>query len=196
VFVFGGLSGSRVAPGNYTLKLTLGEQVSQTEVTILPNPAISANNQDFAEQQNLLTQIEGVLIEMHESVNQMRAVKTQLNRYSELLADRESAETLLEKGKELLDRINSWEENLIQADQKTFQDVINFNNMLNAQFIQLKSYMDQADPKVTQGAKQRLSDLMRDWKVYQNERDAIIDTEMKAFNSLFKSLEIPALIID
>jgi predicted alpha/beta hydrolase len=56
--------------------------------------------------------------------------------------------------------------------------------------------MDQADPKVTQGAKQRLSDLMRDWKVYQNERDAIIDTEMKAFNSLFKSLEIPALIID
>jgi predicted alpha/beta hydrolase len=68
--------------------------------------------------------------------------------------------------------------------------------MLNAQFIQLKSYMDQADPKVTQGAKQRLNDLMRDWKVYQNERDAIIDTEMKAFNSLFKSLEIPALIID
>ena len=183
-------------PGNYTLKLTLGEQVSQTEVTILPNPAISANNQDFAEQQNLLIQIEDVLIEMHESVNQMRAVKTQLNRYSELLADRESAETLLEKGKELLDRINSWEENLIQADQKTFQDVINFNNMLNAQFIQLKSYMDQADPKVTKGAKQRLSDLMEDWKVYQNERDAIIDTEMKAFNSLFKSLEIPALIID
>ncbi len=196
VFVFGGLSGSRVAPGNYTLKLTLGEQVSQTEVTILPNPAISATNQDFAEQQNLLIQIEDVLIEMHESVNQMRAVKTQLNRYSELLADRESAETLLEKGKELLDRINSWEENLIQADQKTFQDVINFNNMLNAQFIQLKSYMDQADPKVTKGAKQRLSDLMEDWKVYQNERDAIIDTEMKAFNSLFKSLEIPALIID
>lgn len=196
VFVFGGLSGSRVAPGNYTLKLTLGEQVSQTEVTILPNPAISANKQDFTEQQNLLIQIEGVLIEMHESVNQMRAVKTQLNRYSELLADRESAETLLEKGKELLDRINSWEGNLIQEDQKTFQDVINFNNMLNAQFIQLKSYMDQADPKVTQGAKQRLSDLMDDWKVYQNERDAIIDNEMKAFNSMFKSMEIPALIID
>ncbi len=196
VFVFGGLAGSRVAPGNYTLKLTLGERVSQTEIMILPNPAIDATNQDFLEQQNLLIQIESVLKEMHESVNQMRAVKTQLNQYSKLLADRESANDLLEKGQELLDRINSWEENLIQADQKTFQDVINFNNMLNAQFIQLKSYMDQADPKVTKGAKQRLSDLMEDWKVYQNERDAIIDSEMKAFNSLFKSLEIPALIID
>tara|TARA_B100001059_G_C17566756_1_gene442905 strand:+ start:231 stop:455 length:225 start_codon:yes stop_codon:yes gene_type:complete len=59
----------------------------------------------------------------------------------------------LEKGTELTKRIHAWEENLIQEKQKTFQDVINFNNKLNAQMIRLKSYIDQADPKVTQGAK-------------------------------------------
>ena len=103
---------------------------------------------------------------------------------------------MLEKGKELSKRINSWEENLIQAKQKTFQDVINFNNKLNAQLIQLKSYIDQANPKVTNGAKERFDDLMNDWKVYVNERNDIMNTEMKAYNDLFKALAIPALILE
>ena len=80
--------------------------------------------------------------------------------------------------------------------QKTFQDVINFNNKLNAQLIQLKGYIDQADPKVTKGAKVRYNDLMSDWQVYKNERDAIINTEMNAYNALYRSLNLPALIID
>jgi hypothetical protein len=31
--------------------------------------------------------------------------------------------------------------------------------------------------------------------VYKTERDAIITTEMNAYNALYKSLDIPALII-
>merc|ERR1711991_329545 len=125
----------------------------------------------------------------------MRSAKDQLNHYAKLLKSNKDAKALLSKGKGLLKRINSWEENLIQAKQKTFQDVINFNNKLNAQLIQLKSYIDQADPKVTAGAKERYSDLMKDWQVYIKERDAIINTEMKDYNALYRSLNIPALIM-
>ena len=67
---------------------------------------------------------------------------------------------------------------------------------LNAQLIQLKSYVDQANQKVTNGAKERFNDLMKDWQVYKNERDTIINTEMKAYNDLFKALAIPALILE
>ena len=195
VFVFGGLSGSSVAPGNYTLRLTLEEATVETVAVILPNPAIKSSPQDFVEQQKMLVTIENTIKDMHASVNKMRSAKTQLLSHAGLLKDNERAKPLIEKGEELTKRINSWEENLIQAKQKTFQDVINFNNKLNAQLIQLKSYIDQADPKVTKGAKDRFDDLMEDWQVYKNERDAIIDTEMKAYNTLYKSLSIPALII-
>ena len=61
--------------------------------------------------------------------------------------------------------------------------------------IRLKSYIDQADPKVTEGAKELYKDLMEDWKVYANERDEIIQTEMKEFNNLYRSLDLPALIL-
>lgn len=195
VFVFGGLSGSNVAPGNYTLRLTLEEDSVETETTILPNPANDNSAKDFKEQQDMLVSIEDTIKDMHQSVNQMLSVKTQLDTYANLLKDNKNAKSLLEKGEELSKRINSWEENLIQAKQKTFQDVINFNNKLNAQLIRLLRYIDQADPKVTSGAKDRFKDLMSDWQVYKDERDAIIDKEMDTYNTMYKSLNLPALII-
>jgi hypothetical protein len=195
VFIFGGLSGSSVAPGDYTLRLTLDKNTVETVITILPNPLVKSNTQDFIAQQEMLVSIENTIRTMHASINQMRSTKTQLDAYAKLLKDDESAASLIEKGEALTKRINNWEENLIQAKQKTFQDVINFNNKLNAQLIQLKGSIDQPDPKLTTGAKERFNDLMKDWEVYKNERDAIIKREMTAYNTLYKSLDIPALII-
>ncbi|WP_411029626.1 VPS10 domain-containing protein [Spongiimicrobium sp. 3-5] len=195
VFVFGGYNGSRVAPGNYTLRLTLEDEISETEVKILPNPKVQASTADYQQQQAVLMQIEATVLNIHESVNQMRSAKKQLKAYAELLKDNDTAKELLDKGKQLTERINVWEENLIQSKQKTFQDVINYNNQLNAELMYLKGFIDTAEPKVTQGAKERLNDLMADWKTFENERDAIVKTEMSAFNTLYKTLQLPAIIL-
>lgn len=195
VFVFGGLNGSNVAPGEYTLRLSLEGESSETTVTILSNPKIKATAQDFEQQQSMLATIESTVKEMHESVNKMRSAKSQLEHYANLLKDNKDADSLLKIGKGLMKRISTWEENLIQPKQKTFQDVINFNNKLNAQLLFLKGSLDAAYPKVTEGSKVRLQDLLKDWKVYQDERDAIIDSEMKAYNEMYRSLNIPALIL-
>ncbi|WP_297797784.1 glycosyl hydrolase [uncultured Eudoraea sp.] len=196
VFVYGNYSGSRVAPGTYVLRLTLDTEVTETEVTILPNPKVKASQADFDEQQAILVQIENTIKNIHESVTQMRSAKTQLNAYAKLLKDNSAAEDLLDKGKELIKRIDSWEKNLIQPNQKTFQDVINYNNKLNAELMYLKGFVDTTDPKVTQGAKQRLDELLGDWKTYEDEKKAIVNTEMAAYNSLYSDLGLPALILN
>ena len=196
VFVYGNYSGSRVAPGTYVLRLTLDTEVTETEVTILPNPKVKASQADFDEQQAILVQIENTIKNIHESVTQMRSAKTQLNAYAKLLKDNSAAEDLLDKGKELIKRIDSWEKNLIQPNQKTFQDVINYNNKLNAELMYLKGFVDTTDPKVTQGAKQRLDELLGDWKTYEDEKKAIVNTEMAAYNSLYTDLGLPALILN
>ncbi len=195
VFVFGSLSGTTVAPGNYTLRLTLEKEITDTQVSILPNPLVDATSEDFKQQQSLLMTIEATIKDMHESVNNMRSAKSQLGNYAKLLKDNDEANELLEEGKALVERISKWEENLIQPKQKTFQDVINFKNQLNAQLMNLSGYIDQADPKVTGGAKKLLQDLLKDWQVYKTERDAIINEEMTQYNTNFKILDIPALII-
>lgn len=195
VFVLGGDSGANVGPGTYTLKLTLDEISSETEVTVLANPKANSSPAAYEEQQALLDNIESTLKTIHESVNDMRSAKSQLEGYAKLLKDNDDASELLEKGEALTKRIVSWEENLIQSKQKTFQDVINFNNKLNAQLINLKGYIDVAEPQVTAGAKERWADLKKDWQVYANERKAIVNDEMKAYNTMYKELSIPAIII-
>ena len=195
VFVYGGDQGSRVAPGSYTLRLTMEDSSSETTVTILPNPKTKGTQADYEEQQRVLNNIESTVTEIHSSVNAMRSVKSQLKRYADLLKDNEQAEGLLKKGDSLTKRITKWEKNLIQPKQKTFQDVINFENQLNAQLMNLHGYVDVAEPKVTAGAKQRLQDLLTQWKVFKTEHDAIINSEMKEFNQLYTELGIPAIIM-
>ena len=195
VFVFGGLGGTNIAPGNYNLRLTLEEDMVNTQVTILPNPAIDATIQEYEEQQTALLSIESTIKDIHESVNNMRSAKSQLKNYAKLLKDNGDAKALLEEGKTLIKRISEWEENLIQPKQKTFQDVINFKNQLNAQLINLAGYINQADPKVTDGAKQRLEDLLSAWQRFKTERNTIINGEMSNYNAKFKALNLPALIV-
>ncbi|WP_318312201.1 VPS10 domain-containing protein [Flagellimonas crocea] len=195
VFAMDGYSGSRVAPGSYTLKLSLGNQTVETSATVLPDPLIEASPADYAEQQSYLTKIDAVLVNMHRAVNQMRTAKSQLKQYKELLKDNEKASELLEKGDQLLERINTWEENLIQPKQKTFQDVVNFSSKLNADFMNLKEFIDVAEPKVTDGAKEVFGDLQEQWKTYEEEKNAIISTGMEEYNQTFKSLDLPAIIL-
>ncbi len=195
VFIFGGDSGSKVGPGTYTLKLSLEEQQAETQVRVLPNPKIKASIEDYENQQTMLTAIEAHLKSIHTSVNQMRSAKSQLETYAKLLKDNTNAKNLLDKGDALIKRIVSWEENLIQSKQKTFQDVINYNNKLNAQLIHLKGYIDAAEPQLTKGAIERWQDLQKDWQVYHKEKQSIIDLEMKEFNSLYRSLNLPAVLV-
>ncbi len=150
----------------------------------------------FKDQQTVLLQIENSIRDIHEAVNQMRSAKKQLQEYSKLLKDNETAQPLLELGDSLVTRITTWEENLIQPKQKTFQDVINFNNKLNAQLMHLKGYVDTAEPRVTQGAKERLRDLLTEWNAFKRERDQMINNEMTSFNTLYKSLGLPAIIME
>lgn len=193
VFVFGDYSGPRVAPGSYQLQLNLEGELVKTEVVILQDPLINSSEADFAEQQEILEGIYEIISDIHTSVSEMRSVKDQLSSYKHLLEDLPEAEPLLTLGDSLIQRINTWEQALIQPKQKTFQDVINFNNQINAELMYLKDFIDNDDPKVTQGAKDRFKDLQSDWNTYEKERDAIIDQGMTEYNVKYRELNLPAL---
>ena len=195
VFVYGSYEGSRVGPGNYTARLTYGEEQQETTLTVLPNPKIEASQADFDEQQKLLVEIDNTLGDIHNAVTRMRNIQMQLQHYGEVLKGKKEFLAVIDKAKTIEKKLKAWEVKLIQPKQKTFQDVINFNNKLNAEWMYLKGFVDSDDPKVTQGAKDRFQDLMEQWKTNENELNAIIEVDFEAFESLYRSVEVPALVI-
>ena len=196
VFVYGSYQGSLVAPGTYSAKLTYGEEVKKVDIEILPNPNIDYSAADFEAQQNLLVKIEKAIKKIHYSVSEMRDVQDQLNHYLKILNGKEKYNVIYDQALAIKKRLNEWEIKLIQPNQKTFQDVINFNNMLNAQFMHLKAFVDTDDPELTQGAKQRYKDLIAIWGKYKTELDQIIDNDFNAFEKNYREAQVPLLKVD
>ena len=57
----------------------------------------------------------------------------------------------------------------------------------------LKGYVDEADPKVTQGALERFEDLKKQWEANAAELKSLIETDMEIFNKNYRALNIPVL---
>ncbi len=196
VFAFGDYRGSRVGPGDYTLRLIHEDDSVEATVTILANPSITASNSDWQDQQSKLVGIESTIRDIHESVNVMRSAKSQLQGYQKRLKGNEAAEVLLDTAKSLVTKIEEWENNLIQPKQQTFQDVINFHNQLNAHLMYLKGAIDETEPQVTKGAAERYDDLMAEWKTFSEAQKQLINVELKAFNDMYEELGLPAVILE
>ncbi|GJM34412.1 MAG: hypothetical protein DHS20C18_34130 [Saprospiraceae bacterium] len=195
VFMLGDYGGSTVGPGDYIIRLTGPFTIHETTCKILPDPRIKISPTDYADQQEILVTIDNVVKDIHHAVSRMRAVKKQIGEYNIQLKNNETAASVVDKGKDIIDKLDRWEENLIQPHQKTYQDVINFPNGLNSELINLRSRVDTQDPTVTSGARQRLKDLLDDWSKYQSIMDRIIEDDVAEFNRLFRVKDLPALVV-
>lgn len=195
VFVYGSYNGSRVAPGGYIARLTYGSQIKEAGIQILPNPNLDYSAADFKDQQELLIKIETAIKSIHRSVTQMRNAKDQLKYYSTILKEKDSFIQLYDQAESIAEQLTNWEKELIQPNQKTFQDVINFNNKLNAELMYLKGYVDTEEPKVTQGARDRYRDLNKTWQKHKGELKKIIEEDFKSFEKNYRAAKVPILIV-
>ena len=107
----------------------------------------------------------------------------------------ENEKALIDTGKIVIQKIKDWEKNLIQPQQKTFQDVINFPNQLNSELLNLKSRVDTHNPVVTSGAKERLQHLVEEWSLHKQSMQDILVKDVENYNNLYKQRDIPALFV-
>jgi photosystem II stability/assembly factor-like uncharacterized protein len=196
VFVYGDLSGHRVAPGRYKARIKFKGETSETEFDLLADPNLKVTNEDWIAQQQIIQQAEDGLKEVHNSVNNMRKVKKQVEGYNELLKNDTNAKDIVNAGKEILKKLEKWESNLIEPRSKNGQDVINFQNKLNSEFLQIRSVADAHDPRITQGAKERFADVQTEWAKHKRTMQEIVAKDITDYNKLFKDKNLPALITE
>lgn len=197
VYVYGDLGGHRVAPGRYKARIKFKNESSETEFDLVADPnLVNVTAADWSAQQQVIQQAEDGLRDIHNSVNNMRKVKKQIEGYNELLKNDPNAKELINTGKEIMKKLEKWEKELIEPRSKNFQDVINFENKLNSEFLQIKSAADTHDPRVTQGVRDRLGDIQIDWTKQKNFMNEVINKDISNYNKTFKDKNLPALITE
>jgi photosystem II stability/assembly factor-like uncharacterized protein len=196
VFVMGDHSGYRVAPGKYKARITAKGQSSETDLEIIADPKVTATAAEWAAQQEFQKKAGDGFDDLHKSVNKMRQVKKQIETLNESLKDQADSKELINTGKDLIKKIDQWESNLIEPRSTNFQDVINFPNKLNSEFLQLRSVTDTHDPRLTKGAQDRARDVEADWSKYKQQMNEIIQKDINHYNRMFKDKNMPAVITD
>lgn len=195
VFSLGSYAGSFAAPGQYTIEMSDGTTTQQQALVLKSDPRMDFPQADYDEQVNTLTSLEAAVKDINESVTDFRSVKKRIALINEQLADVEDVDTLISQSKMILDKINTWETELIQPKQKTFQDVINFPNKLSAEIMNLISRINGNDPRLTEGAKDRRDELLVEWQTLKSHMNQIIDEDIHSFNQAYKEADIPILIV-
>ncbi|MCK6617332.1 MAG: glycosyl hydrolase [Cyclobacteriaceae bacterium] len=193
-YVYGDYRGHRVAPGKYKARITYKGETSETEFEITQDPNLKVTPADWTAQQQFMEQVENRLAEISAAVNTMRKVKKQIENYNDLLKDRADAKDVVTSGKELIKKIDRWEENVVQTKQKNFQDVINFPSKLNTEFFAVRAVADVHDPRITQGARDRFADLEKQWNTYKEQMNRLVNTDIANYNKQYKEFNIPAVI--
>ncbi|NET35146.1 MAG: glycosyl hydrolase [Cyanothece sp. SIO1E1] len=196
VFIYGSYRGHQVAPGNYSARISFKDQAKAVDIHIKADPRLAVEKGTWKQQQEILDHTVKQISAIHAEVNSMRQLRDQIQAYNKILGDNASHEDLVKLGKELVEKIDKWEGQVVETRQKSTQDVINWPSKLNAAYFYLRGRLDEHDPRVTQGVRNRLSDLDQEWATYKKESTSLLQNEVQAFNELFKKKAIPALIID
>lgn len=194
-YVYGDYTGHRVAPGSYKATIIYKDTTAVNTFKVLQDPNLkNVSPSDWQAQQEFLQKIEGTIADIHKSVNDMRTVKKQVSNLNELTKGNKEYEELFNAGKDLLGKLESWEAKMVQTKQFNNQDVINFPSQLNAQYFALKDFADQHDPRVPSAANERLADVDKQWAEYKLFIGESIGKDIKKYNQLFKSSNMPAIM--
>ena len=192
---FGSLQGRLVPPGSYRVRLTHGESSQIRTLEVRPDPRRSATMAQYAEQDRVVRDARELARDLYASVISLRSVREQVGQVVESAADTEHADTVAAVGDALRDSLTAWEDEVVQADQRTFQDVINYLNQLDAQILALIGSVEGTEPPATEGVRERLGDLSDAWSAQARRRDTLLNEELARFEALLEELGIPHVVI-
>ncbi len=187
----GGMTSYMTGPGTYTIRLSYGGVSQEQPISILPDPRDGASLAQHREKQELLEMLQLDIHEIYQSLKDLQQVRKQLKAMEERLGDAEEFKPLNEKSKEIIKKVGLAEENLIQPKQETFQDVINFRNMLDNQLYDLLQTIDNNSPPLTQGERLRYQDLKKIWDERKTEIQLILEQEVPAYNKMLEEKGVP-----
>jgi photosystem II stability/assembly factor-like uncharacterized protein len=204
VVVWGYTGGVKAPPGTYSVRLTADGATQTRTVRVLPDPRIPDVAQaDYDEQFRVAVAVRDTLSAVHAAVATIRSVREQavavvararaLNRAGDLPARADSLDA----------KLTAIEDALIQRRSRSGQDPIRFPGRLDNQLVELYGNVTGVDGYIsggpegrpTRGAYERQRTLNAEWTALRARLDAVLATDLAAFNAAVQAAGIPPVAV-
>ena len=192
VLLFGAPNGgARVSPGMYQVRLTVGNVTRTQPLEVRLDPRVEATPAQIAERDSVANLLITRIGEMHDAVNRVRDIKTQVQGFVTRTKDADSAKAIATAGGAIVKKVETLDPRLTTKAQNG-QDIINYTNGLNGQFGFLLGQVE-GNPVLTQGARQRLGELEQLWRALRGDVEAV-ESDVEAFNRLLQAAKVEGVI--
>ena len=179
-----------VMPGSYSVRFTYGDYSKTSEFKIHSDPRHELSSELIKNKESLLKNIHNDIDDIYSSLEKLQSAREQILDLQSRFSSEDNYLDIYELSKETIKVINGVESSLISPKQKTFQDVINFRNQLDAQFFDLLSKVDRNVPPVTNGELERFEDLHKKWMDIKSDYDKVIGS-VDRINKLIIEKSVP-----
>lgn len=197
IILWGGqLGGPKAIPGNYKVKLKIGDNSMEQNFNLLADPRSSASWQDLKDQFNFLIEVRNKLTEAHTIIKQIRKLNTQLKNYQAIIKVNKTLLDLSELIKNTIKEAEEIEQALYQTKNRSRQDPLNYPIRLTNKLAHLASLTSNGNNKPTKQAYKFKKELTADIDTQLKKWYVLKNSDLAKINQLIKEKNIEAIIIE
>ena len=190
----GSVRGPMAAPGAYRARLVVGDDSTEVGFEILPDPRSESTSADLRAQFDFLVGVRDKLSEIHRAIKRIRAIRSQTGAVMERVPDDHPLRDSLQAAADSMNaRLRRVEEALYQTKNRSGQDPLNYPIRLNDKLAGVGSDASTGHYRPTDQAIAVRDELVALIDAELDTMQAVIRTDLGAFNALVRSADIPAV---
>jgi photosystem II stability/assembly factor-like uncharacterized protein len=175
----GGFSGTRVIPGTYTARVTLGDTSGQASFAVHADPRVQASEEEIATLDARVDEVNTLLRHVLDTLDRARKSRSQIQA---MMQEYPEGSLLQASGKRAVTAITEWERQITQENHGTLEDEDSWPTMLDGQIHHVLDVMDSSGPPVSAGALERLADLKARWAILDAELQRVSREDIEPIN--------------
>jgi chromosome segregation ATPase len=186
--LYAGLEGPGAAPGNYTARISGGNEIREAGFMLAMDPRITASPAEIQEWTARLDETAQLLDDILTSLGELRKSHSQIAGLMESYPDDASLQA---SGTSALETIGQWDHQIIQPLHETLEDEDAWETMLAGQVRFVLDVIDSTGAPVTEGALARLADLKSEWSALESQLESIRSDHINPINEWARSNSVP-----
>jgi photosystem II stability/assembly factor-like uncharacterized protein len=190
------LDGAKAVPGEYNVHLNVNGTSTSKTFKILPDPRAEVSEADMQKQFDFITDVNTTIDNAHTSIEKIRNITQQLDAFTKQYKDNDKTKTLVEKAKKMKERLGTVEKALYQTQNRSGQDPLNFPIRLTNKLGHLNSLVGIDDFPPTDQDIAVKNELTGKINEQLKAFDAVLDKELKEFNTAFNELKLNYLFVE
>ncbi len=188
----GGVQGPVLAPGSYTIRLTVGSEKPVTQTLVVKrDPRSSATDADLVAQTQFALKLRDRMSEADDAVKKIRSIKEQLDDRAPRMSNVKEFASLQ---KLLTDSVSSVEDSVYQTKNKSGEDPLNFPVRLNNQIAALMGFVQSGDRKPPPQAYEVFNNLSPKLDTQIGRYDRSVKLYLDRINTLLKAAGLQPIV--